>query len=277
MIDDRQRQLRIGMLIATHVLVGSATIIVNVSVQNQFWPFLVELGFAGFFAGEVLLLGMWAGLGGSPWWTRLCGLMFGIAWLCIIALASENFRQLQELPEMALLLTVSTFGVAGSLILCRRLFGSIERCVQWPSPIHTEDLQFKLKSLLSFTALICTLLAAGATIRRWGGDGLGIVILALVFALNAVLTAWLLAWGGLGSHNWFRIPITLSGVALVGLLPPYYLGGPPWRFATWVAMSVVTAIWTLVSLFVVRSCGYRLVRHRDPTPSNELLPQSVLK
>lgn len=261
-MDERTRQLRIRRLIAAHLLTGCVVAVVSVSLRTISWPFVVELGYVGFLVSEILLLGMWTGSGSNHWGKRLGGLVLGIAWLCIIFISSVNPQNYkQELPQIALMLSVCTGGVGATLISFRRMFGVIECRAAWPQHSNSEGLQFKLTFLLWLTALIGALISTGETIRSWGGNNLGILVLSLVFALAAALSAWLLLWAGLGCHNWVRIPLALSGVALVGILPPYYLnsGSPTWRWMAWPALSITSGIWTLASLWVVRSCGYRLV------------------
>jgi hypothetical protein len=270
MIDERRRRMRFTLLIGGHFLLGVVLSIVGVAFRKQSWPTVLEFVYAGFLASEVLLLGMWVGLGGSGRWTRLFGLVLGITWLCVLFLARidpQRFRP--ELPEISLVLSLCTIGVSGIFILGRRLIGRIECRTEWPSHSKAKDLQFNLKSLLWLTALIGALLTMGEIIRSWRSDS-GIFLLPLVFALWAVLTAWLVVCAGLGCQGWMRVPFTLSGVALVGLLPPYYLteGTSVRQWIAWPVMGLTTAVWTLISLYVIRSCGYRLVR-ASTTPTQQ--------
>jgi hypothetical protein len=238
-MDERNRRVRIAILVTTHVVIGAVTAGITAYFQSHHWPAIAQAGYVGFFASEIVLLGMWVGFG-SHWWARFCGLLAGTSWLCLIFLAAmESEEFLQTLPEIILLVSLCTIGVSGSTVLLRKTTAHVELRAEWPRQPMAKDLQFNMKTLLWLTALIGTILGMGGIVRRWGGEGAGswggegagIVVLGCVFALEAMLVAWLLVFAGLGrGHNRIRIPMILAGVAILGLLPPYYLGGPAWRF-----------------------------------------------
>jgi hypothetical protein len=66
-------------------------------------------------------------------------------------------------------------------------------------------------------------------------------------------------WASFGYQEQFaRYLVAMSFTILVGFIPPYFFGGPAWRFFTWPALAATMTVVVLASLFVIRASGYRL-------------------
>ncbi len=259
----RQRRVRIGVLIGTHLLTGAVMALIALSfpaLQNWAWAVVSYLDLV---CSEVLLVGMWLGLGAARWWARLAGLLAGTVWLGCISLAPAPYQSLEAVPTLAALLGVPVLVVAGSCAVCRRWFAKVEYRSQWQSRSVSQELQFTLKSMIGLTFAVALLLALGKFMRSISPVS-EFVIIVFILALLAVLATGMLLWASLGPGRAIvRVPIIVAGMGLLGLLPPYYMGGPAFRFLIWPSLMSLVAVGTAGSLLVVRSCGYRLTRIRS--------------
>ncbi len=276
---DRHRRARIGLLIGTHILLGLITVVVALLYPDLKVSLWSSLAYFGLIYSHVLLLGIWLGLAAARWWIKLAGLVASLTWLECLVLAPVPRPPLP--PDILLgllaLVGVPMLIVAGSAALCRRYFARIEWRHEWRLRPVSEEAQFSLRSLIGLTMMIAALLALGRVVQ-WISPAtanveiFAMLLIAPVFGMTALLAAGMLIWAALGQGQVLvRVPTMLVGMALLGLLPPYYLGGPAFRYYTWPALLVTIAVCTAGSLLVIRSCGYRLVRipqeiepHRSP-------------
>ncbi|MCI0357898.1 MAG: hypothetical protein L0211_05340 [Planctomycetaceae bacterium] len=277
---DRQRRTRIGLLIGAHVLLGLITVIVALlypTLKVSLWSSIAYLGLN---YSHVLLLGLWLGLAAARWWIKLASLVAGLTWLECLVLAP--FPRPPPPPDILLgllaVVGIPVLVVAGSAALCRRLLARIELRNEWkPRPV-SEEAQYSLRSLVCLMVIIAALLALGR-VFHWIAPAtsnveiFAMLLIAPVFGLTALLAAGMLTWAALGQGRVLvRVPTMLVGMALLGLMPPYFMGGPAFRYYAWPALMVTIAVCTAGSLLVIRSCGYRLVRIRsdseaDPDPT----------
>src|SRR5687768_13198282 len=99
-MDDRTRRRRIAILLATHLVIGTAMAIVAALWKPYQWPVVIEMGYLTFFMGELFLHGMWIGLANLPWWVRIVGMVLGIAYLCGASWAASDPLDANWLREL---------------------------------------------------------------------------------------------------------------------------------------------------------------------------------
>ncbi len=253
------------------MLLGLMTVVLallNPDLKVSLWP---SMAYLGLIYSHVLLLGTWLGLAAARWWIKLAGLVAGMTWLECLVLAPI----LRPLPAPDILLGllalvgVPVLIVAGSAALCRHLLARIEWRSQWKPRPNSEEAQFTLRSLFCLMVVIAALLALGRVVH-WIAPAtsnveiLAMLVMAPVFGLTALLAAGMLAWAALGQGQVLvRVPTMLVGMALLGFLPHYCMGGPAFRYFTWPALMATIAVCTAGSLLVIRSCGFRLARISD--------------
>jgi hypothetical protein len=263
-----QPRARIGLLVGTHLLVGLVCAFIAVcypALQLLMWASVAYLGLVG---TETLLLGMWVGLAAVRWWVKLAGLVAGLAWIECLALAPLPRPRLtgDDLNDLLFLtgaVGVPVLVVGVSCALFRWCFVRGEWRPHWsPRPVSAE-MQFTLRSMITLTVAIALLLALGRIVQ-WIAPMYEVPTLFLfMFPLLALMASGMLVWAALGQGQAIvRVPMVLVGITLLGLLPPYYMGGPPFRFLVWPALTSLVAVCTVGSLLVIRSCGFRLVRRR---------------
>ncbi len=143
--------------------------------------------------------------------------------------------------------------------MCRLLVARIERRSHWPSALTD---QFALRTLLCVTGSIGVLLAAAKfardLIQSEPSVGSGVVV-----AISATMSSLIAAWVFLGLRSvWIRAPIIIVGSAASGLVESICLTSQGFQVSSFLlstGLFLSGAFLTFVSMFVVRSCGYRLV------------------
>jgi cytochrome bd-type quinol oxidase subunit 2 len=175
--------------------------------------------------------------------------------------------------------------VAGMTLLWTGVFFTMRRWfrLQPISPdqhfVHeSRYFQFSILHLLILTSLVSLIIglirgARSSTADSHWSEWVLMVLFVVVFATNAVCVAW--ATLSVHGHR-----LKISAVMLISLL----LGGamsagmyrhfpneralPLWAHCALLLGTLEVTLVLVVSLLVVRSCGYRLVRKR-PTPTKQ--------
>ena len=254
---------RVGLLIGAHIALGLAMAIPSLAYPGRNWPGWVQVWFFGLACSEILLVGIWVGFSASAWWLRLAGLSAGTGWLAFLGL-STDLRAQNVLPMLGFLGTPMLV-VAGACLVCRFGFVRLERQDSWQPLSQSDEVQFSLKSIFGLTLLVSLLLALGRLVQRIDQGISSATISVCVFVLVALLTTWMLVWASLSRGRvQIRLPLAIAGTLASGLIFPYYLGGPGWRYVIWPSLMLVIALFTTGSLLVVRSSGFRLVPIRRP-------------
>jgi len=251
----------VRLLIAAHVLLAAVPL-GEVFLLDDMAYLPIRWVFAAIHLGQLMLLGLWAGLGGTELRWRLvitvvtCAYLAGcrsmvpeamfmeiLAVYVVIVLVLGGaclplrrvvvLRHQPEAPDEA---TASRwqFSILAMLIvaaLVALVLALVHRAQ--PSPESPGRSQFAAQALGLVAITINALVAASATMSV-GRVGLRV---SLAFLVSALLSATLVFSGGIWSVSWSL------GLALA------------------LAFVLPTAI-VVASLLVVRSCGYRLVRKR---------------
>jgi hypothetical protein len=252
---------RIGWTIAAHLMLGFSMGLVARALPGWDWPIWVSIWYMALLCSQVLLLGTWLGLSATSWWRKIVGLAAGIGWLAALSLAPGPPPNTSAALTLVAIHASAVFVIAVCFAFLRWRWVKLEHRSGAETLPAASDLQFSLRSLIGLTVTVALLLALGRIIQGLGEETPSLLIVAFVFALVALLASLLLVWSCLGPGRIVvRGPTMLGGMMALGLVIPYYLGGPTWRFVIWPALLALIAAFTGGTLVVVRSCGYRLVR-----------------
>ena len=214
-------------------------------------PTLRVAAFVGLVFGQTSLLGIWGGLGTCSWPTRLIGVVTGAT--CLVVLLGIGVHEVN-------FWTLTIVVVATSCVLIPLL---IVRCFR--VVIHLDSssvpaagrIQFTIRHLMILTFVIACLVSLAKLVQPHVSRGIPtfeILLLAVLFGVVGVLPVW------------FTLATTrpsLYGLGLVALgAGAGYCYG--WKVLDnekmWATATATEAMAVIVSLLVVRSCGYRLVR-----------------
>jgi hypothetical protein len=254
---DKLRKTRLGIMLGAHFVLGLAMAVPALLYPGRDWPGWIQVWFLGLVCSEIMLFGIWAGFAKCAWWLKLLGLAAGAVWLLLLGLSADP--DIKNVLPMLGLLGPPMLVVASACLGSRWLVRIEKRAIWQPLPSSTE-VQFTLKSLIGLTLIVSLLLALGRVVQWIDKGASGTAIAVCVFVLIALLSTVMLVWACLSQGRPpIRIPLAFVGTTAAGLIYPYYIGGPDWRYLAWPGLMLVIAAYVSVSLLVIRSCGFRLV------------------
>jgi hypothetical protein len=202
--------------------------------------------------GQAVLLALWGVASQASPARRLAGLVAGAVYL--EALFAPDLRR-----EFLGTATVATAVTTASLLVMRALGVRLTRQAgegqsQWS---QADGLRFSIRGLMLFTAAVA-LLSAGA--RALQSTPQGFLLLTVVWASCFVAVGLVALWAALGeSRPQGRVPVVFALSPVVGACFAYAANA---HRAGWAYIILIILLYPadlLVSLLVVRSCGYRLV------------------
>jgi hypothetical protein len=252
----------ISLLVALHIVLGLTMPLVALIWIGVNWSFWVRLPMFGLVCSEALLLGMWLGFARTSLWLKLLGFCCGLGWFLFLEFAPAPGRvwRLNQIDDAAGPLLAVVFAAAIASLACHWLAARLVHKDDWPARPLAQEMQFTLKSIVGLTITVAALLALRDVVRWAYTVRIDDEVTLLVFALIGVLAWLMLLWATLGQGRpTVRIPVMLAGMAALGLIFPYYAGGPAPRYDIWPALTVTIGVYSSASLLVVRHCGYRLV------------------
>ena len=217
-------------------------------------PSLRGAFFIGIVFSQASLLGIWTGLGSSPWWRRLLGVVLGIGYLGV--LLGVCFSRLDS--GTFLVVAVATTFMTTLLMLIMRLLKVAIHLGSLPVA-STGRIQFSIRQLMILTFVVACLITIGKWVQPYFTHGeilFPVLLMAVMFGLVGVFPVWFV----LATKQ----PLLYSvGLVAVGACAGYCFA----RISTaagnegiWMTVMATEAMAVVVSLLVVRSCGYRLVR-----------------
>lgn len=239
-------------LIVGHVVVGLTGAFV------VFWftdrsPTLCGFAFLGIVFGQTSLLGIWGGLGATPWWSRMVGVIVGTGYLfLLLGLVIDELNQ-----STFFVVVMATIFVMLIFLSVRCLRVGI--CLDSLPVASSVRIQFSIRHLIILTFVVACLFTIGKSVQLYIFSG-DLLFELLLFITAASVVGVLPVWFVLAT----RQPVLYSiGLVGVGAFVGYCVGRLDALTADSVWMMTLTAIEALVvvvSLLVVRSWGYRLVR-----------------
>ncbi len=243
-------------LVMAHVVVGFVGALLVKSAGSDFgWA--IGACVASWF-GQASLLGIWLGLGKRPHITRVMSVALGVIILYLsMGLASGDWS-----GEIVIVLGVSIAFVSTPLLLARCFRIAIQ--VDSSPTTLASRLRFSIRHLLILTLVVACAITLGRIVLQDNPQRqfmLGLMTYGTIFQMMGVVPVWLI----LATKQ----PV-LHGLGLVTIsaCAGYTLGWMvdlPIRVQTMVILAAGTSV-VVISLLVVRLCGYRLVRLPKKTP-----------
>lgn len=242
-------------LVVAHVAVGFvAALLVKLTGRTD----LANGALSGLWVSQTSLLGIWCGLGATGHWKRLVGVVLGVGFLYLwVGIAVGNWSMDQLVVAGAF-----TAFVATSLLIARA--GRIVIQADSSATTLASRLQFSVRNLLVVTFVVACVITLGKVVRphilEWL-EASEIVFYAAVLILLGVVAAWLI----LATKR----PVSYGiGLVAMSACSGYCLAQSTinWSASEFTAFTTTSMSVVVVSLLVVRHCGYRLVRLPKPSP-----------
>ena len=252
-MNPRRRVLWLAM---AHILIG----LTGASVANlSGGPTLRGAAFIGLVFSQTSLLGIWGSLGAGPWWRRMIGVVVGAAYLFL--LLGVGVSDLSRWTFMVVVLA-TTF-VAIPLLMVRLLRVAIH--LDCFSVVSVARIQFSIRHLMILTFVVACLISIGKLVQPFPRGDIRFWLSWLAFTLSVV--GILPVWFVLATK---QPMLYCVGLIAVGACAGYCLAriGPVGDEGVWMTATATETLVVVVSLLVVRSCGYRLVR-LPPRPGRE--------
>jgi len=245
-----QPRRRILWLVVAHIVVGLVGAVVAYRAGPS--PTLKGAVFFGLVFSQTSLLGIWGGLGTNPWWQRLIGIVVAVGYL--VPLLGIGIHE----PNLATLIVVTAATAFVLTVLLIARFFKVVLQIDASSVTSGGRIQFSIRHLMILTSVVACLL----TIGKW---------LQPFFYYDTILFAMLLLGGIFGVVGvvpvWSVLatkrPVLYSlGVVALGVSAGYCYA---WtrtsgQEGVWMTATATEVTALVLSLFVVRSCGYRLLR-----------------
>jgi hypothetical protein len=279
---------RLKLLVAAHLIVGVAPSAMFLGTESWFLPLIWALG--GLSLGQLMLVSFWVGMGTSARWRRLLGATLALIYFATWSTVALSLAPIDEMPSyaenfsMQLLQGGLLLGTFAAIFAAVRRWYMELRLVADPEPVYRRRQQFTIFHLLVITSVAAVVLAL-ARERGVASDGTAQILMATVLMLvllgvNVVASVWAALSPGI---LWSRIMLALVAAALLGMafamriLFAKPLGGArAWLFVAQSLTFMVPSLVVILSLLVVRSCGYRLVRRTRGTSERPALAEPVV-
>jgi len=218
--------------------------------------------FVGLAFAQSSLLGIWAGLGGGAWWLRLVGL--AVASSCLAVGVCICVNELEWAGFFLFTFTAVVLMVVLAIFRCFRF----RICFPASEFDARTELQFGIRHLLILTVVVAVTFAVGRHVRLSLSD-IQMLPRVVIIASAPFLVGVLSPWAMFGERL-----LVIRGVILLVIA-----AGAGWGLdrmlgigsAFWVVISLAEAVLLMASLFVVRLCGYRLMRRRKVQVGQETI------
>jgi hypothetical protein len=274
------RIVRLTALVVIHAVLWLLVMVLDYSAVPI--PLPAGIAFRGIYLSQSILLAVWVGLGIQAREPRILVLVFGTLLLQLRGTCSLLSMLLSDAMRPGFLFEYFAYGIApfyASTVLMAVAFALFRLRVAHlvdvsrsdePGARYDAPWQYSLKLLLGITLgasilLGLSRLAVGIpnTLTLFGFESLEPSLLGSAVGICA-------AWATLSPGNvWSRMAITLALSAVGGALPLLPLvDGDPAPVLAQSAAWFVAALILVLTLLVVRSCGYRLVRNQC-VPENQ--------
>ena len=256
-------------LVGIH-LVACLSLAVIATRNRPLYPPIVAFMATAF--SESALLAFWAVLGRGLWRKRAFAALLGamyLWWTTLIAFRPQgNWEPIVILPALVFGCTAS---LAGVLSLASRWRPGFRLVHKESLGVRTNALQFSLGHLMLVIAVVSVVFAGAELMKPFARAGIItrvlVCIVLVVCFVEAVLAAF---WASLSPGRIAgRAVAALVLAMLTGFIPPFYFRLEPFVYLITAETAVLAQAITIGSLLIVRSCGFRLVRHEVREPESE--------
>ncbi len=253
-------RLRFFWLVAAHVVVGVlAGLLSQVNFQREWlsvFPGCIVVG-------QISLLGIWGGLGGTVLWKRLFGVIFGICYLTALIRFAVGHTITLDTPIFILCTTASVMLMT---LIVRLITGAV--CHESSSIGAKRRGQFSIRQLFVLTTVVAFLAAAlkwvfplvDATFRQMF---VGVFIYGVVYALIAIIPSWCVLAAKRPAVYGLCV---VAAEACVGGVFGHMTQPNSNADVLTMTFVAIQATYIAITLFIVRSWGYRLMPVRSRCP-----------
>ena len=275
--------VKLRLLLAVHLIIGIAP-----AATHLIPPSILLLpavwALAALSVAQLMLLSFWVGMAPTKGTKRLLGALCGTAYVSIWPVVAQCFLPEGNGQERSLitsyLVMLSSYGAlivlfAGAFILIRRRGTNLQRLSASDLQVTLPRVQYSIHQLLVIMSISCVVLALVKNARSGATSSAGfdewqfvaaVGLMLIVFLVNVVCAAW--AALSLGETH-LRIALVSVVAVLLGIAFSVAAGHHReawWLFVFGSLIPLLSTAIVILSLLVVRSCGYRLVPKDSTSP-----------
>jgi hypothetical protein len=253
---------RIFWLVVGHVVIGLIGALAAYLPDSDYSA--RRAAFVGLVFSQTSLLGIWGGLGSGPAWRRGIGVVVGVCYLSLQLGVSFS-----ELDRITFLWGGAATTISALPLLLVRLFGAAIR-LDSSAAGSVERLQFSIGHLLTLTFVVACLISIRNCVEPYAIEIIETPDAVIIDYFDEAVCSWLFpaavfgvlgilpVWSVLATK---QLVLSCVGLLAAGVCAGYWLGrfheDPP---SLWMPVTIPEVVTVAVSLLVVRSCGYRLLR-----------------
>ncbi|MCE9527419.1 MAG: hypothetical protein K8R36_15355 [Planctomycetales bacterium] len=263
------------MLVTVHLVLTASQLVMLYPMLriSSIWMMPMFWGAQMVVIGQLMLLAFWAGLGTNAKAWRMAGTIAGTGYVAFWS-SSPLLISLWILPNSSWTAWLRQFGIqfgqGGMLVLIlgsvflimRRWFAHLVCIADVKVPPETHRYQFSIQHLLVITTLTAIFLAS----RRGKIEGLDLrlmiitsVLIVVVFMVNGLFAVRVTLRNG-PIHGRLFLVFVVAVLLGAGLSLVAGHTQVSWWLAALSALTMtIPTLVVVLSLLVVRSCGYRLV------------------
>jgi hypothetical protein len=266
--------LAVHLLLAAFAGIGIGLIPPYVSYIPMMWA-LSAIPLA-----QAFLLSLWCGLGSSSMAQGLLACLLGTLYLASCQLLTEFVRWIAQPGMMAegdhwLSMLLSLWAMLASIVTLSAVF--LLGIRRWVAEVRNFEsdrelpragrVQFTILQVLIVTSVAAVVLGLARASRAEAVETIWMqavshALFFVVFFVNLLCAAWATLTAG---SAWLRIGLVFAVAGLLALALMFgslYEAEPvyQWLWASMPLMTLVPTTIIVLSLLVVRACGYRLVR-----------------
>jgi hypothetical protein len=202
---------------------------------------------------QAFILALWGVISTASPWKRIAGLLVGSVYLEMLWLLALEW----ELPGTS---TVTIAVATVSLVVVRAIGGKFTRRLH-NGPHGTERLRFSIRGLMLVTAAFALLSAVTRAFQVLHLPDNRLTPLIVFLSMCFVTIGFAALWAVLGKARPLeRVAVVLVLSPILGAFFALAANAHQAGWALVILSMLLNSVALLVSLFVVRSCGYRFVR-----------------
>lgn len=251
-------------------------LVLAAALSNVVWTApRYALGIAYMAAGfsQCGLLALWLALGQSSWRQRASTSLLGAVYLWLLSTFAFDEWRAGPMTMLSAIVFGGIASLAGALYVASRWKSGLRLMRQNAESLPSATVQFSLRHLFVFTVIVSVALAGSTLMKLLLGQAgesarkallCSVIIACFLGAVLAVL------WASLGQGRLpLRLAVAFALATATGLIPPFYFQGSLRDYAITLGIMTLAQAITILSLLVVRSSGYRLVRRDAPRAEAE--------
>ncbi len=219
-------------------------------------------------ASQCALLAIWRCIGSKTTSKHAAGLVAGAIYLWLnLAFAMGSPGRLDQWLIAFALVACAIGALWTSLMVTSRWRPGFALARDPSSDKRPSALQFSLRHMMALVVAVAVVLTAGRLVRATEkSETLEIVVVCIVLAVCLAEASLAALWATLSCGQIkAKLGVAMGLALLTGFIPPFYFDLEPRDYFLVMLVAIISQAFTIATLLVARTYGYRLVRRESPS------------